>query len=216
MQVSEAIEQRSSCRAFTNQAVERSTLERLMNLACQAPSAINLQPWQFTVVMGDEVPRLAKKLLRAHAERGVGCKPDSQQVLPQIYQDRQNALSVGMKPLLIEAGADMANFINHGSLSFYGAPAVVVATLDLVFGQGRALDVGIALGWLFLAAQELGLATCPVGLVCAYEDVIKDFLNIDQGRQVVLAVGVGYADEQSPVNRMRTERAAPKEVIRWY
>jgi len=216
VQVSDAIEQRSSCRAFLDQPVERPTLERLMQLTCRAPSAINLQPWQFTVVMDAEVPRLSKKLLRAHTERGVGCKPDSQQTLPQVYLERQDALSVGMKPLLLEAGAEFANFINHGSLSFYGAPVVVVATLDRVFAQGRALDVGIALGWLLLAAQEMGLATCPIGLVCAYEDVIKDFLNIDPGRQVVLAVAVGYADEQSPVNRMRTERAKPSEVIRWY
>jgi nitroreductase len=216
MQVTEAIQSRSSCRAYTDQPVPKETLEQLMTLACAAPSAINLQPWQFTVVMGDEVGRLSKKLLRAHAERGQGCKPENTIPMPQEYLDRQNELSVLMKPLLEEAGADFATFINHGSLSFYGAPAVVVATGHTVFSGGRPFDVGLAVGWLLLTAQELGLSTCPIGLVCAYEDVIKDFLNIDQDRQVMLAVAVGYPLADSPLNRMRSPRAALKEVVRWY
>jgi nitroreductase len=216
MDVTQAIETRSSCRAFTDQPVPRETLERLMTLACAAPSAINLQPWQFTVVMGDEVGRLSKKLLRAHAERGQGCKPDNIQPMPQVYLDRQQELSVLMKPLLEEAGAEFATFINHGSLSFYGAPAVVVATGHTVFAGGRPLDVGLALGWLLLAAQELGLNTCPIGLVCAYADVIKDFLNIDPDREVMLSVAVGYAQPDSPLNRMRSPRAKLGDVVRWY
>lgn len=216
MEISQAIETRHSARDFSEQPVERPVLERLMELTCRAPSAINLQPWQFTVVMGEEVGRLSKKLLRAHAERGLGCKPDSQSPLPQVYLDRQDELSKGMKPLLQEAGADFANFINHGSLSFYGAPAVVVATLHRVFGEGRALDVGLAVGWLLLAARELGLDTCPIGLICAYQDVISDFLNLDEDRHVVLAVALGYARPESPLNRMRSGRAELKEVVRWY
>jgi nitroreductase len=216
MQVSEAITSRMSCRDFSPEAVERATLERLLELTCRAPSAINLQPWQFTVVTGEEVARLGKKLLKTHAERGQGCRPDNVSPLPAVYQERQNQLSLGMKPLLIEAGADFASFINHGSLTFYGAPAVVVATVHRVFSAARALDVGLALGWLLLAAQEMGLATCPIGLVCAYADVISDFLNLDEDRQVVLAVAVGHAKPGSPLNRFRTPRAPLGEVVRWY
>jgi nitroreductase len=187
-----------------------------MRLACRAPSALNLQPWQFTVVMGDEVRRLSKKLRQAHAERGVGCKPDNVKPLPEVYLRRQAELNRGMKPLLQEAGADLANFINHGSLEFYGAPAVAVAALHRVFPEGRVIDVGLALGWLLLAARELGLDSCPVGLVCAYADEIADFLNIAEDRQVVLAVALGYGKPDSPVNRMRTQRADLGEVVRWY
>lgn len=216
MQVSEAITSRMSCRDFSPEPVERATLERLLELTCRAPSAINLQPWQFTVVTGEEVGRLSKKLMRAHAERGQGCRPDSVSPLPEVYSQRQNELSRGMMPLMAEAQVDFANFINHGSLNFYGAPAVVVATLHQVFSAARALDVGLAVGWLLLAAQELGLATCPVGLVCAYADVVKDFLNLAEDRQVVLSVAVGHPKPGSPLNRFRTPRAPLGEVVRWY
>ncbi|MGD9124789.1 MAG: nitroreductase [Desulfarculaceae bacterium] len=217
MELSQAMEQRSSCRDFSDKAVPPETLERLMALTCRAPSAINLQPWQFTVVQGDEVARLGKKLLKAHLELGKGCKPDNVRPMPEQYLKRQDELSQGMKPLLIEAQADFATFINHGSLTFYGAPAVVVAALDRgVFSPDRSLDVGIAVGWLLLAARELGLDTCPIGIVCMYQDQVKDFLNISDDFQVVLAVAVGYAKPNSPLNRFRSPRAPIKEVVRWY
>ncbi len=215
MNVTQAMESRSSCRSFTGQPVPREALERLMSLACRAPSAINLQPWQFTVVQGDEVPRLVKKLLRAHAERGISCGPDNTEPLPAIYLERQKELNQLMGPLMQEAQVGR-EFINTGSLSFYGAPAVVAATLDGVFPPERSIDLGLALGWLLLAAAELGLATCPIGLVCAYADVIKDFLNIDSSRRLGLTVAVGYADPDSPLNRMRSPRAPLEQVVRWY
>lgn len=161
MNVSQAMTTRRSCRAFTDQPVPRETLGRLMQLACAAPSALNLQPWQFTVVRGPEVARLAKKLQQAHAERGVSCGPDNVAPLPSVYLERQKELSRLMGPLLAEAEAGK-DFVDLGSLSFYGAPAVVVACLDAVFPAGRSLDLGLALGWLLLAAVELGLAPAPL------------------------------------------------------
>ena len=215
MQVSEAIVTRSSCRVFSPQPVEREILEQIMDLTRRAPSAINLQPWQFTVVMDEEVRRLGKKLGRAFGERGFSCKPDNTEPMPEIYGQRQAELGRLMAPLMQEAGVDK-NFINTGSLDFYGAPAVVVGTLDGVFPPERALDLGFALGWLLLAAAERGLATCPIGLITSYGDVIKDFLNIDPKRRVVLAVALGHADPDNPINRMRSPRAEMDEVVRWY
>ncbi|MBU1451017.1 MAG: nitroreductase family protein [Proteobacteria bacterium] len=215
MQISEAIQSRRSCRVFMDQPVPQETLERLMSLTCRAPSAINLQPWQFTVVRGAEVARLGKKLTRAYSERGISCGPDNTQPLPEVYMERQKELGRLMAPLMEKAGVDR-NFINTGSLVFYGAPAVVVATLDGAFPPERAIDAGFALGWLLLAAADLGLATCPIGLVCSYADIIKDFLNIDSTRRVVLTVAVGFADPDSPLNRMRSPRASMEQVVRWY
>lgn len=215
MQVTEAITTRSSCRAFLDKPVPKKTLEQLMTLACAAPSAINLQPWQFTVVMNDEVERLANKLLKAHAERAITCAPDNVAPLPPAYLERQKELSRLMGPLMAQAGLDK-DFIDLGSLSFYGAPAVVMATLDSVFPPERALDLGFALGWLLLAAADLDLATCPIGLIVNHERLIKDFLNIAPERRLVLAVAVGYGDPGAAINQMRSPRAPLSEMVRWY
>ena len=150
MHVSEAILTRSSCRAFSDQPVPREALERIMDLTHRAPSAINLQPWQFTVVMGQEVARLGKKLTRAFGERGFSCKPDNTAPLAEVYGQRQAELGRLMAPLMQEAGADKS-FINTGSLTFYGAPAVVVGhpgrSLPAGAGPGPGLRPGDGCSW---------------------------------------------------------------------
>lgn len=216
MQVSQAIINRKSCRDFGERPVEQDVLQQLMKFTTRAPSAINLQPWQFTVVMDNEVTRLSRKLQRARAETGKGCAPDSVAPLGEIYLERKRELSRGMGPIMEEAGVDPATFIDQGSLDFYNAPALVVACLDGSFDRVRALDVGIAVGWLLLAAKELGLDSCPVGLVAAYQETIKDFLNIPDHYEVLLAVALGYGKDGSPLNRFRSPRAELDEVVRWY
>ena len=73
MDLLDAIEARRSARAFLDKPVDRETLEKLLRLATQAPSAINLQPWEFTAVSGEERKQRALRLFRrgegsAHGE----------------------------------------------------------------------------------------------------------------------------------------------------
>jgi nitroreductase len=61
MDVLQAIKERRSIRAFKSDPVSRDKVEEVLRLAALAPSAINLQPWEFTVVIGEERERLSRK-----------------------------------------------------------------------------------------------------------------------------------------------------------
>jgi nitroreductase len=50
MDLQQAIRARRAVRAYTPEPVERALLLRLIDAAVQAPSAVNAQPWLFTVV----------------------------------------------------------------------------------------------------------------------------------------------------------------------
>ena len=50
----ELIQQRESCRNFSDQPVEREKLERCIEAARLAPSACNSQPWRYLVVTNEE------------------------------------------------------------------------------------------------------------------------------------------------------------------
>jgi nitroreductase len=64
MELSEAIKGRRSIRAFKQQDVPEETVEKLIDAARHAPSAGNVQPWEFVVVRNLEVKRkLAKAAL---------------------------------------------------------------------------------------------------------------------------------------------------------
>lgn len=57
MDVFEAIKNRRSTRAFTSQAISNAQVKKLLEAARQAPSAGNIQPWEFVVVRKPEVKR---------------------------------------------------------------------------------------------------------------------------------------------------------------
>ena len=77
------------------------------------------------------------------------------------------------------------------------------------------VDVGVALGYFVLTAHELGLGTCPIGLISAYEDEIKDLLNIPENKNVVIGVALGYPDWDIPANRFKSTRDDLGTFVRW-
>jgi len=59
------------------------------------------------------------------------------------------------------------------------------------------------------------LGTCPIGLITAYEDEIKDLLNIPEEKQIVVGLAVGYPDGESPINRFKSPRDDLPSLVRW-
>ena len=55
----------------------------------------------------------------------------------------------------------------------------------------------------------------PSGLIAAFDDEIKEELNIPEQKQVVIGIGVGYRDDASPVNKARSERVPISDVVKW-
>jgi nitroreductase len=62
MEVEEAIKGRRSIRAFKPQDIPEETVERLIDAARHAPSAGNIQPWEFIIV---RKPETKTKLVQA-------------------------------------------------------------------------------------------------------------------------------------------------------
>jgi len=58
LEVFEAIKTRRSIRAFTNQEVSEEEVRRLIEAARHAPSAGNIQPWEFIIVRDPQRKRM--------------------------------------------------------------------------------------------------------------------------------------------------------------
>lgn len=216
MEFFEVIEGRKSIRAFKPESVPKETIEGILQLAVKAPSAINLQPWEFTVVSGREKERLCKRLLKAYGERRVSCSPNTTRPLPPEVDQRRRELFQEMRPFVDQLKVPFEDFINEGSFDFYGAPTAIIISMDRAFPKSRSLCIGAALGYLLLAAHAHGLGTCPIGIITAFEDDIKDQLNIPGGKEVILGVALGYPDWENPINRFKSSRENPANITRWY
>jgi len=215
MDLLKVIKERKSIRAFKPDPIPKERIEEILKLTIHAPSAINLQPWEFVVVTGEEKERLGRRLIKAYREKQISCSPGNVKPLPKTYGKRGAKTLELMKPFFEEMGVNIDQYINEGSCNFYGAPVAILICLDDSFPKARMVDVGIALGYLILAAHEFGLWTCPIGLIIAYEDEIKDLLNIPENKHVVIGVALGYPDSNIPINRFKSQRDNLEKFIRW-
>lgn len=215
MNVLEAIRMRRSTRAFRDEPISRDLVEQVLTDASRAPSAINLQPWEVHLVMGEERKRLSRRLLRSHKELQVTCGPGTNKPIPERFIQRSRECADGMTPLIERMGTDFKTYINEGSLDFYGAPSVALIFLDESFPPERMTDVGAFVAYFVLSAAGRGLGSCPIGLVTSYEDDIKDHLNIPESKRLVISVALGVADDAAPINEFRSPRVALKDFVRW-
>jgi nitroreductase len=215
MDALKTIRERRSSRAFRPVPVPKETVAEILKLAVNAPSANNLQPWEFVVVMDEEKDRLSRRLLKAYKEKQISCGSGAVKPLPKAVRQRGIRTLEAMKPYVEKTGSSVDSFVNEGSCNFYGAPAAVIICIDDCFSTRQLVDVGTAVGYLVLAAQASGLATCPIGLITDYADEIKELLNIAENKKVVIGVALGYADRENPMSRFRSSRADISELVRW-
>lgn len=216
MELFEVIEGRKSIRAFKPDPVPKETIEEILQLAVKAPSAINLQPWEFTVVSGKEKERLCRRLMKAYGEKRVSCSPRASRPLPPKVKGRWKKLFQEMKPYVDQLGVPFEDFINEGSFNFYGAPTAIIISMDRAFPKTRLVCIGASLGYLVLTAHAFGLGTCPIGIITAFEDEIKDQLNIPEAKEIILGVALGYPDWENPVNRFKSSRENSPNITRWF
>ena len=215
MDLKEAFGTRSSTRAFSKERVEKEVVEELLSLASSAPSALNLQPWEVVVVAGEEKERLSSIISKAYAEREVPCGPGAVKKMPEEFYARQRESLKQMEPFVKEAGFEFDTFVNEGSCRFYDAPVALLIFLDDSHSGRRMICLGVFLGYLLLAAESLGLGTCPIGIINPYGNEIKEFLRIPDEKELMVGVALGYPDPDSPINRIRTDRADLNKNAKW-
>ena len=168
----EAIENRRAVRDFTDRRVDKSTVERLIHAALQAPSAMNLQPWAFAALLSRErvhdCGERAKKWMLAHFEETPFARTSEATRLRGILEDREHLL-------------------------FYNAPALVIVLAKSADEQSME-DACLAAQNLMLAARAEGLATCWIGLSRAWLNVpaTKRELKIPENYAVVAPLLLGY------------------------
>jgi nitroreductase len=190
-------------------------LNELLSIASNAPSAINMQPWEVHMVLGTELKRVSRRLLRSYKERNLTCSPGTNKPVPGRFIDRAKQCADSMGPLAERMGSDFKTYVNEGSLNFYGAPAAAFIVLDEAFTPDRMTDVGAFTGYFVLAAAGLGLGTCPIGLIRGYADEVKDCLNIQESKLLVLSIAVGYPNHEAAINEFLSSRADLTEFVRW-
>ncbi len=216
MNLQKLMNQRKSARKFLKNPVSRTDIECLLKSAGAAPSALNLQPWEYVVAHGDKKDQLVDCLKKVHAIKNVSCRPGTSEPLPKNIANRGRKALYVLKPLVEKSNIPFKQFIEEGSCSLYGAPVVIIVLIDKIFPKLRYLDVGLSISYLLLAAEEKGLSTCPITFITEYGEDIKKVMNISDKKEVVMAIALGHADKTAPENEYKSDRVPLNEILTWF
>ena len=167
MEFAEVVKKRRAVRDFTSAGIERPEIEALINTAIEAPSAMNLQPWAFAVVLDrsrvDDYARRAKEWLLANPSR-------------------------------FPFTADARRMLEEPRFTiFYHAPALLLVLARSSEAQAVE-DCCLAAENLMLAARERGLGTCWIGFARPWLNLpeTKAELGLPQQYEVVAPIVLGH------------------------
>ncbi|MGB0921454.1 MAG: nitroreductase [Alphaproteobacteria bacterium] len=220
MKVSEALDTRLTCRAFTDQPVPQEMIKEIIEKSARAPSGGNLQPWHVHAIAGDVKDELIKRVREQMPEKpmGEGAEYDIYpKELKNPYEARRRDIGERMYGTLEipkeDRGKRIAWFMKN--FEFFNAPVALVFSIDKQMGEGQWSDLGMYIQSLMLLAREYGLHTCPQEAWAMWQGTIRDLLDIPEERMVFCAVGIGYMDEDHVVNTLRSPRAPLEEYCQF-
>jgi nitroreductase len=141
MEINDAIFGRRAVRQYTQESVDESTLRKLIVAATHAPSAVNQQPWAFTVVR----------------DRGI---------LDLISQSAKSHMIATM-PASAASDHVHGHVTDPDFQIFYNAPVLILISA-IAQGSWIVEDCALAAENLMLAAYAAQLGSCWIGLAQSY------------------------------------------------
>jgi nitroreductase len=207
MNVSEAMQQRTSIRNFLSTPVPDELIAELLTKAARAASGGNLQPWRIYVINGDSMTRF----LDYSAKRTAPEKP-AYPIYPENLKEpyRSYRFKVGedMYALLGIPREDKPARLAHltRNFRFFDAPAAFFCFVDRIMGPPQWSDLGMFLQSFMLLAKEAGLDTCAQEAWSNRAETVSSFLQSPDELMLFCGMAIGHANRDAPVNDLVTER----------
>ena len=209
---SQLLTDRRSVRAYLPTPVSETALHDVLMQARQAPSGANLQPGAFVQVRSVVRDALSADLVEAwrHGREEAEDYSYFPKPMPHTLRRRQVAAAQALYGALGVARDDRAgrDAQFERNFKFFDAPVALIVTMPHDMGSGCYMDLGMTLYGLMLAAQAQGLATCAIGALASYPNLIRQHLALDASSHIVCGIALGYADPDAPVNQTQTTRCA--------
>jgi nitroreductase len=184
---------RRSVRFFKDRPVEEETIRQLIEIARYAPTGSNMQEVEWTVFTGKE---------KIH-----GLAAMAVDWMKNVLEKDPSALKMPYIPILVaawEAGVDSI---------LRSAPGLIFASAPKEANNGM-VDITLALSYLELAAQTMGLGTCWAGLLqgaLLSWNPLKEAIGLPEGHRHHYPMMIGYP---VPKYFRLPERKAPKISFR--
>jgi len=141
MDLNEAITGRRTIREYTTEAIDKQTIQGLIDAAVHAPSAVNQQPWTFTVVRDQNVLDRVSRGAKVHMLATLAESPHADHFRSRLS--------------------------DPGFQIFYHAPVLILISA-ISEGPWIVEDCALAAENLMLAAYAAGLGSGWIGFAQGY------------------------------------------------
>jgi nitroreductase len=220
MTFDEVVLGRRSTRGFKPDPVPRALIEEILTLAMRAPSSMNTQPWNFTVVTGEPLDRIRA----GNTERNMAGIPHSREfrtgtAFEGVHRERQigvaKQLFSAMGIARDDAPARM-DWVLRGFRQF-DAPVCVIITYDRVLNgsDDTPFDCGAVSTALVNAAWSRGLGAVINSQGIMQSPVVREHAGIAEDQVIMKAIAIGWPDESFPANAVVSERKSVDEAARF-
>ena len=219
--VLEALQNRSSKRAYLPKAVEKEIQEKILKAAAMTPSGANMQPWITYAVSNAEILKNIGDAIIEKMDAGV----EHDQFIQYYpvnwvnpYKKRRIVTGSGLYKLMGVDRKDNETRIQMWKDNFrwFGAQTVffVFTEKENINGaQGALIDCGAYMQSIMLAAQEFGVDSCPQGSTTEFGKVIAKVLDVPENLALLYSVVLGYADNDAKINSYQPKRVPLSENV---
>ena len=211
MTYDDVVNGRRSIRGFTDEPVPRALIEEVIALASRAPSSLNTQPWNFTVVTGEPLDRIREE----NARRTLAGVPESREFRTGeqyggAHRERQIEIAkqlFGAMEIARDDKEKRQDWVLRGFRQF-GAPVSIVVTYDRVLlGSDIApFDCGAVVNALVNAAWSRGLGCVINSQGIMQSPVVREHARIPDDQVIQTCVAMGWPDERFPANAVVSRR----------
>jgi nitroreductase len=168
----EVINKRRSIRKYKPDPVNKEDILRILDTANWAPSALDLQPWEFLVVSGDRKNKLGNNYGK---------------IVDDYTKDWDAAPDKAFMP--------RNEFIQFANV-YGGAPVILVvlteASNDPNYQKAYLESSSAAMENILLAATALGLGGCWMLGPLEDEKYLRQMLEIPNNKEIVALTPLGY------------------------
>ncbi len=162
MDLIEAVKARRSIRAYKSDPVPQDVLRQLIEVARWCPSWENVQPWELTVVGGDQMEELRRELAAVADADPAPEIPVQHFNDPYLSRRRNLGYRIVFDTLKIEReDRERRQWWRLQNQGMFGAPSAIFIYIDRSLNEWSVFDAGMIAQTLMLAAQHYGLGTIP-------------------------------------------------------
>jgi nitroreductase len=211
---------RRSIRGYKPDPVPRALIEEILGVAMRAPTSLNSQPWNFTVLTGAPLDRIRA----GNTERNLAGIPHSREfrtghAFGGAHRERQIGVAKQLFAAMGIARDDKEARLDWVLRGFrqFDAPVCIIVTYDreLADSDDTAFDCGAVTNALVNAAWSRGLGCVINSQGIMQSPVVREHAAIPDDQVIMKAVALGWPDESFPANAVVSERKSVDEAARF-